>query len=363
MSDDDGTEYVLDIQGVSKRYGSATALGDVSLRIIPGEFLTLLGPSGSGKTTLLRLIIGFDTPSGGRILLNGEDISLLPPGERGIGMVFQNYALFPHMTVAQNIAYGLRLRKWPRRRRDERVDEMLQLMRLGDFGDRAITALSGGQQQRVALARALAYDPKILIMDEPLGALDRELRLQMEEEIRRIHRDLGTTFIYVTHDQQEALALSDRIAIMRGGDIVGVGSPEELFYRPRSAFVARFFANSNVLPAEVLSTDGATARVSIAGSELECAVHGPTGQVPGALAVRRRTLARTKVTPSLRVEGEVAETLLFGDEREVVVRTEQFGRVTALMEARTTTDITVGQRIELYAPADELVLVADDRGE
>ncbi len=247
-----GGELVLEIRSLHKSYGTTPALGGVDLSVHRGELLTLLGPSGSGKTTLLKVIAGFEAPSGGEVLLRGRDISRLPPARRGVGMVFQHYALFPHMTVAQNIGYGLKLRRVPRAEREHRVQAMLELLRLSGLGERRPRQLSGGQQQRVALGRALVYDPEIILMDEPLGALDRTLRIEMEREIRTLHHELGATVVYVTHDQQEAYALSDTIAVMHDGAIVGVGSPAELYANPPNAFVASFFAGSNPLPVETV---------------------------------------------------------------------------------------------------------------
>ncbi len=247
-----GGELVLEIRSLHKSYGSTPALGGVDLSVHRGELLTLLGPSGSGKTTLLKVIAGFEAPSGGEVLLRGRDISRLPPARRGVGMVFQHYALFPHMTVAQNIGYGLKLRGVPRAERERRVQAMLELLRLSGLGARRPRQLSGGQQQRVALGRALVYDPELILMDEPLGALDRALRIEMEREIRTLHHELGATVVYVTHDQQEAYALSDTIAVMHDGAIVGVGSPAELYANPPNAFVASFFAGSNPLPVEAV---------------------------------------------------------------------------------------------------------------
>ena len=248
-------EPALDIRALSKRFGSTTALEGLDLQVRAGELLTLLGPSGSGKTTLLKIVAGFESPTGGRVLLRGRDISRLSPARRGVGMVFQHYALFPHMTVAQNLAYGLKVRRRPRRERERRVEQLLELVRLEGLADRYPRQLSGGQQQRVALGRALAYDPEIVLMDEPLGALDRTLRTEMEHEIRRLHRELGTTIVYVTHDQQEALALADRIAILRDGRLVGLGTPEQLFRRPANSFVAEFFASANLLAVEEHALD------------------------------------------------------------------------------------------------------------
>jgi putative spermidine/putrescine transport system ATP-binding protein len=352
-------EIALDIQEVSKAFGATNALERVTLQVHRGEFLTLLGPSGSGKTTLLRMIVGFESPTAGRILLGGRDISGLSPADRSAGMVFQQYALFPHMTVADNIAYGLKLRRWPRAKQRERVAEMLDLVRLEGYEARYPRQLSGGQQQRVALARALAYDPEIILMDEPLGALDRALRIEMEQVIRRIHRDLEATVVYVTHDQQEALALSDRIAIMRDGRLQCVDTPEELYYRPASSFVASFFASSNLLPVTLVERLGPdSARVRYGQDELSCRVAGEIAG-PVQLAVRRRSLRREPSPNCLVVRGTVAETLLFGDEREVILDVPDAGRVVALIAAHAAADLAVGQPVELYVPPEETVLVTD----
>ena len=355
------SELVLEISALEKSYGATRALRSVDLCVYRGELLTLLGPSGSGKTTLLKTIAGFEAPSGGEVRLRGRDISRLAPARRGVGMVFQHYALFPHMTVAQNIGYGLKLRHTPRVERERRVGAMLELLRLDGLQARYPRQLSGGQQQRVALGRALAYDPQIILMDEPLGALDKALRVEMEQEIRSLHRELGATIVYVTHDQQEALALSDRIAIMRDGEIVGLGSPEGLYAHPPNAFVASFFANANLLAVEeaVALGDG-TARVRCAGCEIRCeasAAIAPTSAGEATLAVRRHSLRRAHSEGALRLRGTVAELLLFGDEQQVGVDVEGLGRVVATMQTRECTDLTLGSTIELYAPAGEPVLV------
>jgi len=355
------SELVLEISALEKSYGATRALRSVDLCVYRGELLTLLGPSGSGKTTLLKTIAGFEAPSGGEVRLRGRDISRLAPARRGVGMVFQHYALFPHMTVAQNIGYGLKLRRTPRAERERRVSAMLELLRLDGLQARYPRQLSGGQQQRVALGRALAYDPQIILMDEPLGALDKALRVEMEQEIRSLHRELGATIVYVTHDQQEALALSDRIAIMRDGEVVGLGSPESLYAHPPSAFVASFFANANLLAVEeaVMLGDG-TARVRCAGCEIHCeasAAIAPMSAGDATLAVRRHSLRRAHSEGALRLQGTVAELLLFGDEQQVGVDVEGLGRVVAMMQTRECTDLVLGSKVELYAPAGEPVLV------
>ncbi|WP_368498801.1 ABC transporter ATP-binding protein [Herbiconiux sp. A18JL235] len=232
---------------VTKRYGSAApAVDAISLTIEPGEFMTLLGPSGSGKTTTLNLIAGFETLTSGTIALNGTDVGRLPPHKRNLGMLFQNYALFPHMTVAQNVAYPLRERKVSKAETARRVAEVLELVQLPGRDGAYPSELSGGQQQRVALARAIVFDPAALLLDEPLGALDRNLRAALQTEIRRIHREVGSTFVFVTHDQEEAMNLSDRIALFNAGHIEQVGSPEELYRAPDTLFTARFLGDSNV---------------------------------------------------------------------------------------------------------------------
>ena len=240
-----GTQIRL--SGVTKDYGLAVpAVDAVSLTIQPGEFMTLLGPSGSGKTTTLNLIAGFETLSAGTIALNGTDVGTLPPHKRNLGMLFQNYALFPHMTVAQNVAYPLRERKVSKAEITRRVAEVLELVQLPGRDQNYPSQLSGGQQQRVALARAIVFDPAALLLDEPLGALDRNLRGALQMEIRRIHREVGSTFVFVTHDQEEAMNLSDRIALFNTGRIEQVGTPEELYRRPDTLFTARFLGDSNV---------------------------------------------------------------------------------------------------------------------
>ena len=240
-----GTQIRLN--GVTKDYGLAVpAVADVSLTIEPGEFMTLLGPSGSGKTTTLNLIAGFETLTAGTISFNGADVSALPPHKRNLGMLFQNYALFPHMTVAQNVAYPLRERRVSRAETARKVAEVLELVQLTGRDDNYPAQLSGGQQQRVALARAIVFGPTALLLDEPLGALDRNLRSSLQLEIQRIHREVGSTFVFVTHDQEEAMNLSDRIALFNDGRIEQVGTPESLYEAPETLFTARFLGDSNV---------------------------------------------------------------------------------------------------------------------
>jgi spermidine/putrescine transport system ATP-binding protein len=244
---------ILALDSIHKDFGEGDVLRGVSLAVEPGEFLTLLGPSGCGKTTLLRVIAGLEAPDQGRVLLEGRDVTAFPPEKRAVNTIFQNYALFPHMNVAQNIAYGLKLRGVQRAQAEAAVERLLALVRLEGYGRRTPAQLSGGQRQRVAIARAVAPKPTVLLLDEPLGSLDLQLRRTMQGELKRIQTELGTTFIYITHDQEEALNMSDRIAVMRAGQIEQFGTPKEIYEHPRTRFAAGFIGQTNLLPAEVLS--------------------------------------------------------------------------------------------------------------
>ena len=247
----------IDIDQVVKKYGDNTVINGLSLRINPGEFFTLLGPSGCGKTTLLRMIIGFNSVEGGTITVGNRRINDVPPNQRNMGMVFQNYAVFPHMSVRDNVAFGLKMRQVPREEAQRRVDDILRMVRIEDYADRMPAALSGGQQQRVALARAIVIQPEVLLMDEPLSNLDAKLRVEMRNAIKRIQRQVNITTVYVTHDQEEALAVSDRIAVMDGGVIQQVDTPRNIYQRPANAFVSTFIGLSNLLEATVTEENGA----------------------------------------------------------------------------------------------------------
>ncbi len=275
------TTRPIEIRQIRKSYGEFVALSDVSLTIQPGEFITFLGPSGSGKSTLLMIIAGFTRPETGSILVESQELVTMPPHKRDIGLVFQNYALFPHMSVEQNVAFPLRYRSMGRAEKRERISRALEIVRLEDFGARSIDALSGGQKQRVALARALVFDPAILLMDEPLSALDKKLRDYMQIELKRIHREIGMTTVYVTHDQHEALTMSDRIAVLNHGRIMQIGTPKEIYERPVNHFVADFIGDTQFLPAEV---DGETARV---GAEVFRLAHSSVDRGQKGLIVLR----------------------------------------------------------------------------
>jgi putative spermidine/putrescine transport system ATP-binding protein len=248
------TASKLSLRRVSKQYGGLEVLAPLDLEVAKGEFVTLLGPSGSGKSTLLRIIAGMTLPSGGQVFIDGNDATDIPARARGLGMVFQNYALVPHMTVFENVAFPLRVRKVPKAEITQRVAAVLEMVQLSSLSQRLPAQLSGGQQQRVAIARSLIYDPSLILMDEPLGALDKKLREQLQSEISALHRRLGITIIYVTHDQHEAMSMSDRIVLMNNGKVEQVAAPEGVYYRPDSIFAAEFLGESNLFDAEVTAT-------------------------------------------------------------------------------------------------------------
>ena len=302
----------VEFAGISKSFGNVAALHPIDLDVPQGQFLTLLGPSGSGKTTLLNICAGYLAPSAGRVVVGGRDITALPPRQRNMGMVFQSYALFPHMSVAENVAYGLTVRKLARDEIARRVSDVLKMTQLEGFGERAIRELSGGQQQRVALARAMVIQPDILLMDEPLGALDRQLRKEVQFEIRRLHRARPRTTIYVTHDQEEALVMSDRIAVMRAGRIVQIGSASDLYENPADTFVARFLGESNLLEGTVGTVSNGRATLGVSG--LATPLNGRAGQglrEGGAASALLRPEAVRAQSGGLRAR--VAERVYLGE--------------------------------------------------
>jgi putative spermidine/putrescine transport system ATP-binding protein len=316
----DPLNQAVELNGVRKYYGRAVAVDGVSLRIRQGEFFSILGPSGCGKTTLLRLIAGFETPDDGEVRLAGELVNQRPPYARGVGMVFQSYALFPHLSIERNVAFGLEERRTARDEIKRRVSAALQLVRLDPdrFARRMPSQLSGGQRQRVALARALVLEPRVLLLDEPLGALDLKLRQQMQLELRALNRMLGTTFVYVTHDQDEALAMSDRIAVMDNARVVQVGTPAEIYDRPRTAFVATFIGDANLLH------DGRAAL-----------------RPERVLLSRPGTLADDLVSRA----GAVQDVLYRGSAADVVVALDGGGTMRASLDANQATPWRPGDRV------------------
>jgi spermidine/putrescine transport system ATP-binding protein len=316
----------IELVDVTKRYGDAVALDGVSLQIESGEFFCLLGPSGCGKTTTLNLIGGFIPLTSGELRIEGRTVNDLPPHKRNVNTVFQNYALFPHMTVADNVAFGLRMEGLPSRESGQRAAEYLELVDLGGLGDRYPTQLSGGQAQRVALARALAKRPAVLLLDEPLGALDLKLRKQMQVELARIHRQVGTTFVFVTHDQEEALSMATRIAVMAGGKIRQIGSPREIYHRPVDRFVADFIGESNFLDGH-LTDDGSEPVFRLSDGTTLPAPVGSAGAAGGTLALMIRPesvgVARhapTGSTPTVVIGGRATNIAFMGNHTRITVQ-------------------------------------------
>ncbi|MQB10027.1 ABC transporter ATP-binding protein [Agrobacterium sp. ICMP 6402] len=320
------TKPLLQIRGIAKQYGPVVAVQDVNLDVQPGEFMTFLGPSGSGKSTTLYILAGFEQPTAGDILLNGESLLSTPSHKRNIGMVFQRYTLFPHLSVGENIAFPLKVRRKSKAEIDAKVKEMLRLVRLEGFEDRKPAQMSGGQQQRVALARALAYDPPVLLMDEPLSALDKKLREEIQFEIRRIHQQTEVTILYVTHDQEEALRLSDRIAVFSKGVIDQIGTGPELYAHPTTRFVAEFIGDSDFIACDLLSASGGKATVSL-GRDIvfdHIPVHGEAALgTKAALMLRpeRLQLSRSKLASAAGFQATVSDITFLGNNVHVVAYT------------------------------------------
>ncbi len=318
----------MSLSGVRKEYDGVTALEDVSFRVEDGEFFTLVGPSGCGKTTTLRAIAGFETPTAGEIRFGDREMADVPPEDRDVGIVFQNYALFPHMTVAENVGYGLRFRDPPgTRTRDERIAELLELVDLADFEDRDPDALSGGQQQRVALARALAPGPDVLLLDEPMSALDARLRDDLRTQVARIQSNLGIMTIYVTHDQEEALAISDRVAVMHDGRIEQIGRPEDVYRRPRSRFVAEFVGENNVFSGTAVASETKGSRVAVDDHEFRIsettADHVTFCVRPEVLTLGDGENSFSATVETVEFLGEAFRVHLDWDGRPVTLRTDE----------------------------------------
>jgi spermidine/putrescine ABC transporter ATP-binding subunit len=301
------------LRGLTKRYGEETVVDTIAASIAPGEFFSLLGPSGSGKTTTLMMVAGFVHPDGGTVLVDGRDIAAVPPQKRGFGMVFQNYAIFPHLNVFENIAFPLRARHWAKDMIEARVSWALELVQLTRFADRDARQLSGGQQQRVALARAIVFHPPLVLMDEPLGALDKNLRFEMQVEIKEIQQRLGMTVLYVTHDQEEAMSMSDRIAIMNRGRIYQVGPPGEVYERPANPFVARFLGEANLIEGTVMAKGGEVARLQLpSGQELRALHTNSCVAGRGMLFIRPE---RVEIVPGTAASGDPGVNALAGNVR------------------------------------------------
>jgi ABC-type Fe3+/spermidine/putrescine transport system ATPase subunit len=363
MTGDQSSRPALELVHVSRRFGERVAADDVNLSLARGEFFTLLGPSGSGKSTLLRLIAGLEHLESGSIRVDGREVQGVPPWQRGIGMVFQQYALFPHMNVAQNLAYGLRIHKVGHEASEERIRSLLKLVGLDGSGRRPVVRLSGGEQQRVALARSLAMEPPILLLDEPLGSLDEKIRREMQVELKQIQRRSGTTFLYVTHDQEEALTMSDRVAVMHSGRILQCDEPEAIFRRPSSRFVATFFKGCNVLRGQVASRESNRVRMKIADTvvpiELPAGRDFPGGEIAVGLRAENVRLGERSDQCSMRLEAVVQTVIYRGTTTDHVLELSDGQTLTA-----TTTHVIEGVRpgakVQVGVMPDDFIPLLDE---
>ena len=360
-------EALLSLRGVHKRFGAFEALRGIDLDIAPGEFMTLLGPSGCGKTTTLRLIAGLDAPDAGRVLLAGQDITALPPEKRRVNTVFQSLALFPHMTVEKNIGYGLRMQGEKRDAIAARVKEMLRVVRLDGAEKRLPSQLSGGQRQRVALARALAVRPQVLLLDEPLSALDLHLRRHMQQELKRMQRELGVTFLYITHDQEEALNMSDRVALMRDGRFVQIASPQQLYDAPESMIAAGFIGQSNLLRG-VITGIGPEGRCSLEadGLAIPCQSRQPVAVGEEmALCIRSERLhdGAHPQPGAVHVSGMLRALEFAGGSQRAVIELPGGQRLTAQRQAEEARDCAVGSRVFLWWDTAAAALVPWEEGD
>jgi len=351
-------ETFLSIQNVKKSFGTVTVVQNFDLDVSRGEFVSFLGPSGCGKTTVLRMVAGFEEPSSGSIMVGGQDVTRLKPNKRNIGMVFQAYALFPNLTVAQNIGFGLKVAGVARADADRRVTEMLRLIKLPEFGDRYPYQLSGGQQQRVALARALAPKPRLLLLDEPLSALDAKVRVSLRDEIRAIQKELGITTVFVTHDQEEALSISDRIVVMYGGKAEQVGTPFEIYNRPVTRFVANFVGTLNVLTGTISDASAGKVRVGDGEVVLGGRLNGWKAGDNVALALRPEAISLGRQAGrAVMLGGEISEVSFLGSVIRVKVGLGREAVSLDTFNSPTSPPPVVGERAEIsFSPADVLVL-------
>ncbi len=352
----------ISIVGLRKEFDGVTAVDGIDLEINAGEFFTLLGPSGCGKTTTLRMLAGFEQPTDGQILIDGVDVAQTPAHKRPVNTVFQSYALFPHLDVEQNVGYGLRWRKdLDKQTRAAKVTKALDLVQLGGYGARRPHQLSGGQQQRVALARALVLEPAVLLLDEPLGALDAKLRHSLRAELTGLQREIGITFVFVTHDQEEALEMSNRLVVMDGGRIMQLGSPEEVYREPRTEFVADFLGVANLLDVECMSDSGSTRTVRYGEFTFEAQVPPEHDAGPGRAVIRPECveLAEAGLTGANRLPGMVDRTVFLGSTTQVLVRLPQGAVVQALVTNTSDRDaLTTGQPVTVCLPAESLRVLA-----
>jgi spermidine/putrescine transport system ATP-binding protein len=352
-------EPIVRLSGICKRYAEMVAVESLDLDIAAGEFVVLLGPSGSGKTTILSMMGGFTAPSAGRVLIAGEDVTDLPPAKRPTATVFQDYALFPHMSVRSNVAFGLAMRRMPKAERQRRAEEVLQLVGLEGFGGRGVHQLSGGQRQRVALARAIAVEPKVLLLDEPLGALDLALRRQMQEELVRIQKRLGTTFVHVTHDQEEAMSIADRVVVMNMGRVEDMGPPSRVYLRPASLFTACFMGESNILRGEVVDATSGVAWVKTCVGTLTVPAHAAIGDLV-TLSIRpEQLLVGGAGDGALPLGcGTVTETSFQGTHLRARVATGDDGGHELLLRTPATAGLAPEDVVELAVRPVDIVMLA-----
>ncbi len=356
----------LRLEGLSKRFlhasrGELAAVSDVTLEVPAGSLTTLLGPSGCGKTTCLRMVAGFETPDAGRVWIGGRDVTDLAANHRHIGFVFQNYALFPHLTVFENAAYGLRVKKLPAREIAARVRDVLALVGLAGYERQLPNQLSGGEQQRVALARAIVIEPAVLLFDEPLSNLDAKLRVHMRAEIQRLQRTLAITALYVTHDQEEAMAISDAVAVMNRGQLLQVGSPHELYYAPQSLFAAQFVGRANLLPATVTGASGAAVTIDLLGRPWRVPAPDPPLRVPGNVRamVRPEAVGLSRGGAGEGIPGKVVEAVFLGEKSEYAIEVGGGERLSATTSDPALADLRPGDAVAIELSADLIRLFPD----
>ncbi|MGI6687718.1 MAG: ABC transporter ATP-binding protein [Christensenellales bacterium] len=359
----EGRRVLLTLRGLYKAFDTQEALRGIDLDVYEGEFLTLLGPSGCGKTTTLRIIAGLEMPTEGSVLLSGEDITRLPPEKRQVNTVFQNYALFPHMNVEKNIAYGLRMRGASKQEMKEAVEKMLELVQLEGYGRRTPGQLSGGQRQRVAIARSLVLSPRILLLDEPLGALDLQLRRQMQQELKRMQRSLGITFIYITHDQEEALGMSDRIALMREGRFVQIGTPKELYEGPVTAFAASFIGETNLLRGRAAAARDDGVLMDVGGITLPCDTDlwvSPGDPLCLSIRAERLYMSPEPLKKACQLSGVLIENRYAGGERVCMIRLPDGQTLKARHPTEGEVPCRIGDTVYCWWHQASAVLVRDD---
>ena len=354
---------MVELRNVTKRFGTFEALKDASFEIRAGEFMTFLGPSGCGKTTCLRLISGFDTPTSGQIFLDGKDVTFEPPYRRDVNQVFQSYALFPHLTIYENIAFGLRMKKIPPDQIRQRVERVVKMTSLEDFIDRKPAQLSGGQRQRVALARAIVCEPKVLLLDEPLSALDAKLRTQMRLELKQLQKKLGITFIFVTHDQEEALTMSDRVAVINAGRVEQIGNINEIYYKPATRFVASFIGESNIVEADILRSEGEFLRCRLEGGlELDIRSAKAPAHSKILLSLRPEKIRLTRENPASRnsFPGTIEREIFKGAIDDLTISVQgglQLGAVLA-NDGQMESDFHEGEKIYARIQPEDIHIVA-----